>query len=206
MFPADFISRLATRLAQPLPGAAAQRKFEPEHAGGRHFQNPPAARPAAVLILLYPVDGVWHLPLTVRPQQLPHHPGQVCLPGGAVDPGESNSEAALRELWEELGVETSGIELLGELSPLYVFASNYRISPWVGCLSHAPAWSPNPSEVAELLEVPLSHLLDPAHHLNYLRDSNGLRLQTPYFGFGSHRIWGATSMVLAELMELIHEI
>ena len=99
--------RLAGALRRALPGAAVQSRYQPQASYGRHFGPAPAsARPAAVLVLLYPDAGAWHLPLTLRPMYLADHAGQISLPGGAVEPGESSELAAVRELDEELGVDS----------------------------------------------------------------------------------------------------
>ena len=155
---------LARRLQQPLPGPATQQRFEPEGAAGRHFQTPTNPRHAAVIALVYPHEHAWHLPLTVRPHTLAAHPGQISLPGGAVEPGETHPIAALRELHEELGVEPEDVELIGPLSPLYVFASRFLVQPWLGLARSRPDFRPSPLEVAELLEVPVAHLADAANH------------------------------------------
>ena len=116
-----------------------------------------------MLVLLYPRGDEWHLPLIVRPDDMPAHAGQVSLPGGMIEPGETSQQAALREFTEELGVPADGVELLGQLTEIYLFASNFQVIPWVGTLPTAPRWNPSPREVHRLLEVPLSHLLDPAN-------------------------------------------
>src|SRR5690606_9786945 len=112
--------QLARRLQQgQLPGRKAQARFEPLLSYGRHF-GPPRydARPAAVIALLFPAEGDWHLPLVLRPARLAAHGGQIGLPGGVVEPGESAQQAALRELEEELGVPPGAVHTIGELSPL----------------------------------------------------------------------------------------
>jgi 8-oxo-dGTP pyrophosphatase MutT (NUDIX family) len=199
---------LAARLMQPpLPGREAQRRFEPALCYGRHFGPPTTrARAASVLVLLYPHEGDWRLPLTVRPATLVAHAGQISLPGGSVDPGETGPQAALRELEEELGVSRAEIELLGGLSPLYVFVSEFLVTPWVAVARERPAWAPSPFEVAELLELPLAHLLDPANQGRHARRQRGVELSAPHFLYGRHRIWGATSMILAELAAIIKEM
>jgi len=173
----------------------------------RHDENPPPdARPAAVLVLLYPREGRWHVPLTLRPEHLPAHAGQVSLPGGAIGPGETSREAALREFHEELGGADEPIRLLGPLSPIYVPASNYRIEPWVGAAERRPAMTPNPEEVAELLEIPLGHLLDPASLGRHVREYEGVRYEAPHFLWPPHRIWGATCRILGEFVTIVGEL
>lgn len=202
----DLPRRLAARLKQPLPGRRARARFQPELSFGRHLGPPPSsARPAAVLMLLYPYKGRWHLPLTVRPLHLPTHAGQISLPGGMVEPGESSGEAALRELDEELGVR-KGVELLGKLSPFYVYVSNCRVTPWVGAIGERPQWKPNPREVAEVLEVPLEHLLDPVNYRNFLVEYPRVVFRAPCFDWRGHPIWGATGMMLGELVEVMREL
>lgn len=198
----DLPQLLAARLSQPpLPGRLAQRELEPGLCYGRHF-GPPTyrAREAAVVALLYPHAGEWHLPLTVRPATLPAHAGQISLPGGAVEPAETTAQAALRELEEELGVPASNLSLLGTLSPIYVFVSEYLVTPWVAALDERPRFQPNAAEVCELLEVPLAQLSDAAHRGRHTRRQRGIELSVPHFRWGRHRIWGATAMILSELV------
>jgi len=200
-------SRLRGRLREPLPGAAIGSRYGPQWGSARHYdQGPPDARPAAVLALLYPLEGRWHLPLTLRPAHLPDHGGQVCLPGGAIESGESSAEAAVREFHEELGAAGHPIDLLGRLSPLYLPGSRFRVEPWVGATDARPALAPNPAEVDLLLEVPLSHLLDPAHFGTHQRHDKGRSYTAPHFAWQTHRIWGATCMILGELVTLLEEL
>ena len=133
-----WIERLRDELRRPLPGADSQRQMAPEPISGPYFGDPPeGARRAAVILLLYPAIDGWRLPLLVRPIDLAHHGGQIGLPGGLIEPGETTWQAALRELHEEIGVPPDGIEPLGELSPLYVFVSNNHVSPWVAAIDRA---------------------------------------------------------------------
>lgn len=200
MRPEQTIERLRTRLALPLPGSPAQQRMAPDLSYGRH-SDPPAwnARPAAVIALLYREGREWRLPLTVRPAYLVDHGGQICLPGGAMHAGESIDEAALRELHEELGVEPSAVQLLGKLSPLNLFVSNFHVTPVVACLAAKPAFAPAAAEVAELIELPLRLLNDAAHQGRDLIPGRLLPLSAPYYDFAGHRIWGATAMMLSEL-------
>ncbi len=198
---------LRARLRQPLPGPSVGARYQPQSGSARHYDEPPGdARPAAVLALLYPHHGRWHVPLTLRPSHLPDHGGQVSLPGGAIEPGETSWEAAVREFEEELGADDEPIEPLGCLSPIYVAASNFRVEPWVGLAARRPGLDPNPAEVEELLEVPLAHLIDPANFGSHRRRDKNHAYATPHFAFQRHRIWGATCMILGELVTLLEEL
>jgi 8-oxo-dGTP pyrophosphatase MutT (NUDIX family) len=197
--------QLAARLRGPLPGAAIGPRFEisaPRRVG--HYDPPPPeARPAAVLILLYPHADRWHLPLTLRPSHLPDHAGQISLPGGRIEPGETSAQAAIREFHEELGAAGLAIRLLGTLTPIYVEVSNFRVDPWVGVTDRRPDWTPNPVEVQQLLEIPLDHLLDPANLGSHSRRRGDARFTAPHFLWQSHRIWGATCAILGEFVTLL---
>jgi len=198
---------LRARLRGPLPGPAVVSRFGPDSGAARHYAEPPPdVRPAAVLVLLYPHQGCWHLPLTLRPSHLPDHAGQISLPGGAIEPGETGREAAVREFHEELGAGDERIDLLGSLSPLFVAASNFRVEPWVGVAGRRPAMVPNPAEVEELIEVPLHHLLDSANVGRHQRHDKGRSYTAPHFVWQAHRIWGATCMILGELVTLVKEL
>ncbi|OHB82110.1 MAG: hypothetical protein A2V98_18200 [Planctomycetes bacterium RBG_16_64_12] len=198
---------LRARLQGPLPGPSLGSRFGPGPGAARHYEEPPPdARMAAVLVLLYPHHDGWHLPLTLRPSHLPDHAGQVSLPGGAIEPGETSWEAAVREFHEELGAADQRIDRVGRLSPLFVAASNFRVKPWVGVAACRPPLALNPAEVDEILEVPLAHLLDPAHFGSHQRHQKGRSYTAPHFLWQTHRIWGATCMILGELVALLEEL
>jgi len=202
----DLPERLAARLRQPLPGAAVQTAFQPQAGYGRHFGPAPAsARSAAVLTLLYRDADAWHLPLMLRPGNAADHAGQISLPGGAIEPGESSEVAAARELEEELGVDRRTVELLGEMSPLYLFRSNYVITPWLAVTRSRPEWRPSPTEVAEVVELPLAVLLEPASRVVETWHDQGVAFEVPALRHTGHVIWGATAMILAELAAIVLE-
>jgi 8-oxo-dGTP pyrophosphatase MutT (NUDIX family) len=204
---AAWLESLAQRLTQPLPGRAGQRRFEPDLGFGRHFgPAPPDARPAAVMILLYPgEDGVWRVPLTVRPAEMTAHAGQISLPGGSIDPHETDEAAALRELFEELAVVPQDVTPLGRLTPLYIFGTNFLVLPWLAMCHRRPAFVANAAEVAELLEPSLAELCAPTAWGRHQREVRGIRAEVPHIQFGQHRVWGATAMILGELMTLVEQ-
>ena len=152
------------------------------------------ARQGAVLLLLYPRPTGWHLVLGKRPSHLRHHPGQVALPGGRCEPGESYATAALRETHEELGIPPQHITLLGQLTPIYIPPSDFEVHPYVGWAAEPPQFVPAPDEVEEVVELPWAALAD----------SRNCRLgewQYPYFAWQTHRIWGGTAVILNEFRE-----
>ncbi len=199
--------RLIDRLQGPLPGPMIGSRFEPQPRPWHHYDLPQSGcREAAVLLLLYWHQDCWRLPLTLRPATLAAHAGQISLPGGAVEPGETTAEAAIREFHEELGADDASLQLLGRLSPLYVQASNFLVTPWVAATRQRPQFTPNPLEVGEVLEVPLPHLLDPCNFGSHPRKHGDCDFNAPHFLFGTHQVWGATCMILGEFLTILEEI
>jgi 8-oxo-dGTP pyrophosphatase MutT (NUDIX family) len=206
MFGDDLPDWLAARLEQPLPGRAAQSQFEPELSFGRHFSDPPGnVRLAAVILLLYQRDDEWRMPLTVRPKTMADHAGQISLPGGMIETGETSQAAALRELYEELGVSSQNLRVLGQLTPLYLFVSNFHVMPWVATCATAPELIPDGREVAEAFEFPLSGLLQADRRGSHISDHRGFKFAAPHYAWNAHRIWGATGMIMAELAALLND-
>ena len=192
-------------LQRPLPGLAAQAHMAPPYRSDmiRQMLNPPACRQAGVLVLLYPRDGRLHFPLTRRPDSVEFHKGQISLPGGAQESGESFSQTALREAQEEIGADAGVIEILGPLSMMYVPPSNFCIYPFVGHAPRRPDFRLAAGEVAELIEAPLDALLDPATARVEDWEIRGQVWPIPFYQFGLHKVWGATAMILAELAVIL---
>lgn len=158
-------------------------------------------RIGAVLALLYPDGNDLRLVLTVRSDRLTNHGGEVSLPGGAADPDDADLTAtALRELYEELGVELATITIWGALASIYIMPSNFQITPIVGFTATAPALFPNSDEVSAVITVTLRELLDPATIVVepwILREHQVL---VPFFAIAGHKVWGATALMLSELV------
>jgi 8-oxo-dGTP pyrophosphatase MutT (NUDIX family) len=140
--------------------------------------------------------------LTVRSSTVEHHKGQISFPGGVREAGDASLlETALRETHEEIGLERRGIEIVGELPDVPTFVTQFRVRPFIGVVRGRPLLRPNPSEIEEILFVPLRHLLDPAHLTMETYERSGVRIQTPAYHFHTHRIWGATARMLQSLLE-----
>lgn len=199
--------RLRRALAGPLPGREAQMRMAPRLATGPlPREADPDMRAAAALLLLYPLEGAWHVPLTLRGSRLRHHTGQVSMPGGRIDDGESVEQAALREAHEEIGVPPATVEVIGRLTPLPILASRHLLHTVVGVVAERPAFAIHEHEVEQLIEVPLATLQAPGIVREERRpiESQDLGpMVVPYFAIGDARVWGATAMVLAEFVELI---
>lgn len=165
----------------------------------------PNVRRAAVLLSLFERDGETHLLFIRRASTLRSHSGEIAFPGGSVDPTDSTPViTALREAWEEIGLDPTRVEVLGILSPVFTVVSNFLIIPVVAFLSQGlGTLQLEPSEVAEVLLIPLQGLTDPAimHTEEWTR---GGRIRTVYFyNYGSYRIWGATARILNTLLVLL---
>lgn len=200
------IARLREALHRPLPGLPAQALMAPDPRPGTKLILEPSldCRHAAVLALFYPCpckDDLC-LVLTRRTESVESHRGQVSFPGGSMDPGEIPTETALREAHEELGVDPAGVEVLGELSRLYIPHSDFCVYPIVAYAPERPSFAPNSEEVAEVIEVPVSHLSARAAHGEEIWQIRGAPARVPFFTVGHHKVWGATAMMLSELLIL----
>jgi 8-oxo-dGTP pyrophosphatase MutT (NUDIX family) len=196
---------LRASLGRALPGFPVQKTMSPRSLDGTFARGPggPPGNPAAALALLYPRAGVPHLVLTVRSRHLPHHGGQISLPGGALDGSESIEEAALRETEEEIGVDPASVRVAGRLTSVYIPPSGFRLHPVVGLAGETAAFRPNPREVARILEVPLRDLRGPQAVAREIRTLRGTDFEIPYYRVGAEKVWGATAMVLCELLRVL---
>lgn len=196
---------IASALAKPLPGAAAHALMSPRPR--RAWPDgipPPNIRNAAGLLLVFPdTAGHSHIVLTVRADTLGRHGGQVSLPGGVIEPGESYAHAALREAHEEIALDPALVRIAGALSPIDIPVSNFRLHPIVGLSDARPALMPADGEVAKILDIAIDDLITPRALAQTVRERDGTRIDVPVFRAGGEEIWGATAMVLAEFLTLI---
>ena len=206
----ELIESLQQRiLTGSLPGAVshtgmahAVRKVEPP-------TDPLTTKDAAVLMTLFEKNpGDWHMIFIRRTSshQKDKHAGQIGFPGGKVESGDPDLMfTALREAEEETSIDLSAIDVLGPLSPLYITVSKFLVHPYLAYSWRTPVLSPQESEVEEILELPLAHFLDQSNRRDTrIRLQEGIILnQVPSFQVMGHTIWGATAMILNELLDII---
>ncbi|HEY2151066.1 MAG TPA: CoA pyrophosphatase [Vicinamibacterales bacterium] len=225
----EVVARLETALGRELPGAVAHERLAPvpRRKWPAAFDRA-RIREAAGLLLVFPrtIDaelasgsvrrqpdslrslrstssGEAHIVLTVRAHALGRHSGQVSLPGGVVEPGESFEQAALREAHEEIGLAPNDVRILGVLTPLEIPVSGFRLHPIVAATAARPKLSAADGEVARILEIAVDDLRDPQHLRRIRRERDGVIMMIPGFHIADQEIWGATGMVLAEFLALL---
>jgi 8-oxo-dGTP pyrophosphatase MutT (NUDIX family) len=166
------------------------------------IHDPPHARKGAVLLLLYPGEKGCAIPFIKRPTYVGFHSAQVSFPGGKWEDSDGNLETtALRETQEEIGVDGQKIDLIGHLSNLYIPPSNFLITPYIGYIQHRPEFHPHPREVERIIHCDFSILLD-----KKIRKKKSMTLRkeytvlAPYFEIDQEVVWGATAMILSELL------
>lgn len=203
----ELLPRMRRRLSSKRPGKAAQRLMAPSLAYGRHH-GPLAlgTREAAVLVALVPSPTGWRVPLVTRPGSMRTHAGQVSFPGGMIEAGESWDEAAIREFAEEVGPELSHDAIAGSLSSVFVFVSGFVIRPIVAIAPSPLEFQPSAAEVAKLLLLPPELLVEPTCRGIHRIERRGLGFTAPCYQFDEQQIWGATSMILAELAAVLEEL
>jgi 8-oxo-dGTP pyrophosphatase MutT (NUDIX family) len=192
------------RADRPIP---LDERLLPRNADGevtrRRFDRAtfPPARPASTLLAIYPDDaGRLVIPLTVRHADLRSHAGEVSLPGGAVDAADADPEAAaLREAWEEIGLEPELVRIVGVLDDVWIPVSNFELRPFVGTVGRRPALVPHDAEVAAIVELPLDALFDPDVFGTEQFSGRGFSVNAGAYRYGGVRVWGATALTLGML-------
>lgn len=205
----EFCRKLSYRLSLPLPGIEAQLKMAHLERRLNYTQRsvPSHARIGAVMILLFEDNDVLKTCFIERTTYDGVHSGQIAFPGGRKEEGETLVQAALRETDEEVGVKQSDIIVLGQLTELYIPPSNFLVHPFVGAITYKPSFFPEPAEVAEVLEVTLDDLSDVRYRgEKKIKLSSGTTVETPYFNLNGKTVWGATSMIISEFLEVLASI
>ena len=212
MIPAeDLIPGLRERLKRPLPGHGGFLEIggykRPDLAAVLALDPPP--RESAVLILLHPVHGVWHTLLMLRPVYVGVHSAQVSFPGGKREPEDPDLHAtAIREFHEETGAPPADIEVLGDLTRVYIPPSRMLVTPVVAWAPDIGPFTPDPREVQALIPAVLDELLfgDILRRTRKFVQVLGGEVEVPYWDIGGHMVWGATALMIAELRALMADL
>lgn len=196
----------------PLPGVTAHRKMSPilrpkeatpYTSGKTHLKQ------AAVLALFYPdASQQTRLLLILRKKDTGVHANQIGFPGGKVEPYDKNrKETALRETYEEVGALPSGIQIIKELTEVYVQPSHVNVQPYMGIYAKPKPFALQESEVEALVEVYLQEFLDHSNRVaKTLSTSYATNIRVPAYKLNGHTVWGATAMMLSEIQELLHQV
>jgi 8-oxo-dGTP pyrophosphatase MutT (NUDIX family) len=202
----DFVTRLKSEILKGLPGTDIQWQMASPDRFVKNFPRFPGkdARMAAVLILLYPHNGSIHTIFMQRPDYNGVHGGQISFPGGKKEPEDKNViRTALREANEETGVDPAKVIVIGTLTPLFIPVSNMIVTPVIGWINKKPPFNHKPEEVLFLIEADLRRLLDPSLIKIKPFEIRGEMLDVKYFDYEANTIWGATAMILHELLIII---
>ncbi len=204
----EFSEAFYKRMARPLPGLAAHRRLVPPERRpdlGKAFPN--ERKVAAVLALLYPMNDRVCCALIRRPSYPGVHGGQIAFPGGQVESEDRDLlHTALREAWEEVGIQAEKVQRPTELTRLYIPPSRYEVVPFLGLSDRRPDFILQTSEVDELIELPLEELLKPKVYGEVsVHTTRGL-LNVPAYQWRDEIIWGATAMIVAEISDLLNDI
>lgn len=209
----DFLYNLYHLLGNKLPGEDAHLKMAPyKRANAQTILNSEIEpKIASVLLLLHHNNQSINFTLIKRPNYDGTHGGQVSFPGGKLEHQETIKEAAIRETEEEIGIPKQTINILGELTQVYIPPSNFLITPFIGFIDAPPIYIPDEREVDFVFDVPLNDLMneDNVKTKKIAINKYGkekLYINAPYFELNNQTVWGATALVLSEFKELIRSI
>lgn len=204
------VDYLEVALAGEKPGEKAHYKMAPYKRPNKEqvLSSGIDPRLSAVMVLLYPKENVPHLVLMKRPEYNGAHSGQVSFPGGKMEESDADLEhTARREAEEETGISGNAVNVIGQLTEIFIPPSGFLVSPYVGWLPSTPTFTPDQREVAQLIETPVETLLDESivQQKKIHIKSHNVYLDTPYFDIQGHVVWGATCMLLSELKEILKQ-
>lgn len=198
---------LLEKLQQELPGKQAQLEAIPYRKIDYGTFNMDAAKKSGVLILFYLKENEPHIVLIQRPIYEGTHSGQISFPGGKVEEGDIDIEyTALREANEEVGIVIADVETIGKLTDMYIPVSNFLVTPVIGFVNYSPKFIIDKREVAEIVLVKLSDLIQINKLiLNKVKINTGLKIEVPSFELNGKIVWGATAVILNELRHILND-
>lgn len=201
-----FAALIAEEIGLGLPGFSAHVEMDPLRGQERsEMKQGRQPRQSAVLILCFNEGGKWKFPLIQRPTYEGTHSGQIALPGGKQELGETYIETALREANEEIGVNSGRVQIIGELSDIYIPPSNFNVRPVIGVMDERTEYILDQREVVEVIEVSVDDLIDArCRRFAPIKVDRGTKIQMPCFDFGGKIVWGATAMILSEMAWVVN--
>ena len=209
----ELLSNFYIELGKTLPGEASHLKMAPYKRANANtiLESKTTPRIASTLLLLHEKDTEINFTLIKRPNYNGVHGGQISFPGGKLEDKETVKEAAIRETEEEVGVLKQDINILGELTQVYIPPSNFLISPFIGFLNEKPNYKPDNREVEKVIDVPISQLLDESLVKTKKIEmskygKNKLYIDAPYFELQQQVVWGATALILSEFKDILKKI
>jgi 8-oxo-dGTP pyrophosphatase MutT (NUDIX family) len=196
------ISVIREELKKPLPGPSAQYLMAPEFRGENRSSG--ISKKAAVMICIFPGKEDLEIVFFKRSDYDGPHGGQVSFPGGVFEEKDFDlAETAIRESYEEIGLNFEKSSLIGELTPLLIPVSNMHVQPFVGFYNATPLFKIDKREVEYLIITPIKILLDPSCIDKEKWILHGLEIEVPFYRVNGNIIWGATAMILSEFLAII---
>lgn len=209
----EFIQRLETALKDSLPGSLAHQLMSPMGRGDSEeylLKSKVTPKTSAVMIVLFEENDVFKMVLIKRPSYDGVHSGQISFPGGKYEATDHDFQTtALRETFEEIGVSSDQIKVLGSLSRIYIPPSNFLVYPFVGYCHNTPFFHPDDKEVDHLLFPEINILFDDniRKEGSFISGGNSnWKIQAPYFEIETERVWGATAIILSEFKYILEKI
>ena len=208
----DFLVSLSKVKNIPLPAETSQFKMSPPFRGelvSRYKEAMKNAKRAGVLAMFYPDSSYQtQLALILRKTYKGVHSAQIGFPGGKYEVDDKTlKQTAIRETFEEIGVEKHKIEVIKQMTEVYIPPSNFYVQPFIGITHQTPKFIKQEDEVEDILEVALHHFLDEKNVVNkVVATSYTAKIEVPAFELNGHVVWGATAMMLSEIKDILNEV
>jgi 8-oxo-dGTP pyrophosphatase MutT (NUDIX family) len=201
----EWVQLLEKKLALQLPGQEAHKIMAAKSSLNFSTTANELTKKSAVLILFYPFENKIYVPLILRPPYDGMHGGQMAFPGGRSEKSDENLiRTALREAQEEIGILPRDVHIIGQLTELYIPVSNFMVQPVIGFSLTKPTFYPDPREVEKIIEINFDEMADPKTISIEALNIKGVEVNAKLYNLQNHKIWGATAMMIAELLMIVN--